>query len=212
MQNGDHVDVTVIGRQVGPGRIIDAPADLVRVLVRRPSGDDYEFAASRTFFTAAGHGRWRINMPGPTLREFLPDHSRTPGPNIPEHPTNREGPLRSARLRAGLEFLHLNLDFLHENSTCATIPRREKRAALLVLVLVVSRLGVRWVVGLSVSRLGVLPIGTQVCAEAGSKVFKPAGVVFEGVSHKSEQATAGLQCLGLLTDAALGRETSIAQL
>jgi hypothetical protein len=74
MQNGDHVDVTVIGRQVGPGRIVDASGDPVKVIVRRPTGDDYAFGASRVYFKAAGSGRWRIDMPGPTLREFLPDN------------------------------------------------------------------------------------------------------------------------------------------
>lgn len=73
MQNGDHVDVSVIGRRVGPGRIVDAGGDRIAVVVRRPTGDDYEFRASRTFFQPAGQGCWRIDMPSPTLREFLPD-------------------------------------------------------------------------------------------------------------------------------------------
>jgi hypothetical protein len=73
MQNGDQVDVTVIGRAVGPGRIVDANRDPIIVIVRRPRGDDYQFGASRTFFKAAGPGRWRIDMPSPTLHEFLPE-------------------------------------------------------------------------------------------------------------------------------------------
>ena len=73
MKNGNYVDVSVIGRQVGPGRIVDATSDPVKVIVRRPIGDDYGFGASRSFFEAAGPGRWRINMPGPTLRCFFPD-------------------------------------------------------------------------------------------------------------------------------------------
>jgi hypothetical protein len=48
MQVGDQVDVTVIGREVGPGRIVDAIHDPVLVTVRRPRGDDYQFGASRT--------------------------------------------------------------------------------------------------------------------------------------------------------------------
>ena len=71
MRNGDCVDVTVIGREVGPGRVADA-GDPVTVIVERPHAGLYQFRASRTFFVVASPGRWRIDMPGPTLREFLP--------------------------------------------------------------------------------------------------------------------------------------------
>jgi hypothetical protein len=77
LQTDDHVDVTVIGRPVGPGRVVDASGDLGNILGhvigRRPDGIDYEFGASRTFFESAGPGRWRIDMPAPTLRQFRPD-------------------------------------------------------------------------------------------------------------------------------------------
>lgn len=73
MRNGDLVDVSVIDRPVGPGRIVDASVDPVLVIVRRPVGDDYGFGASRSFFQTAGPGRWWISMPAPTLREFLPE-------------------------------------------------------------------------------------------------------------------------------------------
>ena len=72
MRKGDHVDVTVVGRKVGPGRIVDASVDPVRVIVERPRRGPYQFDASRTFFRAVAPGRWRIDMPSPTMRELLP--------------------------------------------------------------------------------------------------------------------------------------------
>lgn len=70
VKNGDHVDVTVIGKEVGPGRIVDADNDPVTVIVERPEGGPYLFRASRTYFQAAGPDRWQIDMPAPTLRVF----------------------------------------------------------------------------------------------------------------------------------------------
>lgn len=73
MKNGDHVDVTVNGREVGPGRIVDANRDPVIVIVETPRRGPYQFGASRSFFGAIGPDGWCIDMPSPTLREFLPD-------------------------------------------------------------------------------------------------------------------------------------------
>ena len=71
MDVGDHVDVTVIGRKVGPGEVLDA-RDPIAVRVLRPLGDHYLFRAPRSFFRLVKHGRWRIDMPSPTLNIFLP--------------------------------------------------------------------------------------------------------------------------------------------
>jgi hypothetical protein len=71
MLNGDHVEVTVIDRPVGSGRIVDATVDPIKVIVRRPSGDDYQFGASRSLLKALGPGPRDINMRAPKLREFL---------------------------------------------------------------------------------------------------------------------------------------------
>jgi hypothetical protein len=73
MNNDDHVEVTVNGREVGVGRIADAARDPVKVIVERPGHGPYEFGASRTFFVSVTPGRWKLDMPSQTLREFLPD-------------------------------------------------------------------------------------------------------------------------------------------
>jgi hypothetical protein len=74
MLNGDHVDMTVIDRPVGSGRIVGATVDPAKVIVRRPSAATIiNFGASRSFLKALGPGRWQINMPASTLREFLAD-------------------------------------------------------------------------------------------------------------------------------------------
>jgi hypothetical protein len=65
--------MTVSDRSVGSGRIVNATVDPVKVIVRPPSGNNYQFGALRSFFKALGPGAWHINIPAPMVREFLPD-------------------------------------------------------------------------------------------------------------------------------------------
>jgi hypothetical protein len=72
MRVGDNVTVTVGGDEVGPACIVEASDDIVYVVVERPRAGPYRFGASRTFFEFAGQGRWHIDMPSRTRREFIP--------------------------------------------------------------------------------------------------------------------------------------------
>jgi hypothetical protein len=73
MKQGDHVGITVDGREVGPAEIVEANGDPVRVVVERARHGPYQFCASRKFFVQVAPGRWKIDMPGQTLRQFFPD-------------------------------------------------------------------------------------------------------------------------------------------
>jgi hypothetical protein len=72
MQYGDHVDVTVAGRKVGPGKVIVVGNDRAKVVVRLPIDGDFAFEASLIYFRPLDAGNWQIDMPSQTSRVFFP--------------------------------------------------------------------------------------------------------------------------------------------
>jgi hypothetical protein len=73
MQYGDHVDVTVARRTVGPGKVIAVGHDRAKVVVRLPIDDDFVFEASLIYFRSLNAGSWHIDMPAQTSRVFFPE-------------------------------------------------------------------------------------------------------------------------------------------
>ncbi len=73
MRYGDHVDVTVAGRKVGPGRVIAVGHDRAKVVIRLPIDDDFAFEASLIYFRPLNAGNWRIDIPSQTSRVFFPE-------------------------------------------------------------------------------------------------------------------------------------------
>ena len=74
MQYGDHVDVTVVGREVGLGTVAAVGYDRAKVIIRLPKIDeDFAFAASISYFRPVDDSHWRIDMPHQTRRVFFPE-------------------------------------------------------------------------------------------------------------------------------------------